>query len=142
MDGKISPGKGHGPHQVSGMLGFLLTAALTCLLTAQLAWSSVTGSISGTVKDTSGGVVASASVTALNTGTGVGQSVQTDAVGFYVFPVLPVGVYEITIRHTGFKDYRQTALTLDANRRAACRCDTADRRGGTGNHGAQLRCTC
>src|SRR5215469_9077963 len=114
MDGKISPGKIHGPHQVSGMLFFLLTATLTCLLTAQLAWSSVTGSISGTVKDTSGGVVPSAAVTALNTGTGVSQSVQTDALGFYVFPVLPVGAYEITIRHTGFKDYRQTALTLDA----------------------------
>jgi hypothetical protein len=53
-------------------------------------------------------------VTALNTGTGISHSVETDTVGFYVFPVLPVGTYEITIRHAGFKDYRQTGLTLDA----------------------------
>jgi hypothetical protein len=64
------------------------------------------------VKDASGAVVPSAVVTALNTGTGISQSVEIDAVGYFVFPVLPVGTYEITIRHAGFKDYRQTGLTL------------------------------
>jgi len=66
------------------------------------------------VKDSSGAVVPDATVTALNTGTGISQSVQTDAVGLYVFPALPVGVYDITIRHAGFKEYRETGLAVDA----------------------------
>src|SRR5437868_3962321 len=86
----------------------------TCLVGVPSAWSSVTGSISGTVKDPSGAVIAGATVTALNTGTRISQSVATDAVGFYAFPVLPVGVYDVTIRHAGFKEYRETGLALDA----------------------------
>src|SRR5205823_13292536 len=70
--------------------------------------------ISGTVKDSSGAIIPGATVTALNTGTGISQSVQTDSVGFYVFPALPVGTYDITVRHAGFKEYRQTGLALDA----------------------------
>ncbi len=92
----------------------LLMAAWICSVGTPAAWSSVTGSISGTVKDSSGAVVPGAAVTALNTGTGISQSVETDAVGFYVFPALPVGVYDVTIRHPGFKEYRQKGLALDA----------------------------
>ncbi len=99
---------------LSGLLNLLLMAALICLVGVPSAWSSVTGSISGTVKDPSGAVIPGATVTALNTGTGISQTVETDALGFYVFPVLPVGVYDITIRHAGFKELRQTGLALDA----------------------------
>src|SRR5438309_6586768 len=110
MDIMISPGKIRGAYRLAGISGLLFTVTLTCILGVQPAWSSVTGSISGTVRDPSGAVIPSATVTALNTGTGISQSVETDAVGFYAFPVLPVGVYEITIKHAGFKEYRQTDL--------------------------------
>jgi hypothetical protein len=99
---------------VCGSLCLLLAATLIAGVGVSPVWGSVTGSISGTVKDSSGAVVPGAAVTALNTGTGISQSVQTDAVGFYVFPALPVGSYDLTIRHAGFKEYRQTALALDA----------------------------
>ena len=99
---------------VSGSLCLLLAATLILAVAVAPAWSSVTGSISGTVKDSSGAVIPNAAVTALNTGTGISQSVEADAVGFYVFPALSVGVYDITIRHAGFKEYRQTGLALDA----------------------------
>src|SRR5215831_714559 len=114
MYNRIPRGKSDEVNRGAGISLLLLATTSICLLGVQPAASSVTGSISGTVKDASGAVVPGAAVTALNTGTGISQSVETDAVGFYVFPVLPVGAYEITIRHSGFKEYRQTELTLDA----------------------------
>src|SRR6266567_1822129 len=114
MNTHVSLGKFHRARLVSGLLCVLLAAALIVSVAVSPAWSSVTGSISGTVKDSSGAVVPEAAVTALNTGTGISQSVETDAVGFYVFPALPVGVYDVTIRHAGFKEYRETGLALDA----------------------------
>ncbi len=107
-------GRFHLARLVSGLLCLLLAATLILSVAVPPAWSSVTGSISGTVKDASGAVVPGATVTALNTGTGISESVETDAAGFYLFPALPVGVYEITVRHAGFKEYRQTRLALDA----------------------------
>jgi hypothetical protein len=114
MDTHSPLGKFDRARLVSGSLCLLLAATLILAVAVAPAWSSVTGSISGTVKDSSGAVIPNAAVTALNTGTGISQSVEADAVGFYVFPALPVGVYDITIRHAGFKEYRQTGLALDA----------------------------
>jgi hypothetical protein len=76
---------------------------------------SAGGSISGTVKDPSGAVIAAAQVSALNRGTGASQTTQTNAEGFYAFPSLPVGKYEIDISLPGFKPYKRTDLTLDVN---------------------------
>src|SRR3989442_10673493 len=114
MNTHVPLGKFPRSRLVSGLLCVLLAAALIVAVAVAPAWSSVTGSISGTVKDSSGAVIPNAAVTALNTGTGISQSVEADAVGFYVFPALSVGVYDITIRHAGFKEYRQTGLALDA----------------------------
>ncbi len=73
------------------------------------------GSVSGTVKDVSGAVVPDATVNATNVDTAVRVWVATNGRGFYSFPGLPVGRYNITIRKTGFKLYRRTAVTIDTN---------------------------
>ena len=49
-----------------------------------------------------------------NTETGIDTTTQSNAQGFYSFPALPVGKYEVSIKASGFKEYRQTGLTLDA----------------------------
>ncbi len=92
-----------------------LLLGLVWTLAAANAWSSVTGSISGTVMDRTGAVIPGATVIALNTQTGITQTVVTDAQGFYAFPSLPVGRYQIEVRQKGFKDYRQTDLVVDVN---------------------------
>lgn len=89
--------------------------ALLFVMGAQVVWSSVGGSISGVIKDPNGGVVPGVIVVALNTETGVRHTASTDAVGFYAFPILPIGRYEIDVRHSGFKEYRQTGLVINAN---------------------------
>src|SRR5215472_13256781 len=91
------------------------------LLLSATAFAGITGSISGTVTDPSGGVVAGASVTALNVETGVQSSTKTNAEGFYSFPNLPIGRYSIQVRATGFAELQETNLVLDVN--AALRLD-------------------
>jgi len=82
-----------------------------CLVT----WGAVTGRISGTVKDPTGAVTPNAQVTVLETLTGIKSSTVTDAAGFYSFPSLPVGHYDLEVKTTGFKDFKQTGLILDVN---------------------------
>jgi hypothetical protein len=76
---------------------------------------SVTGSISGTVSDSSGAVIPNASASAFNTGTGLKQLTKTNAQGFYSFPSLPVGHYDISIQGQGFKEYVGRGLVVDVN---------------------------
>jgi carboxypeptidase family protein len=73
------------------------------------------GSISGTVTDASGAVVVKAAVTAKNLETGITQTGTTDAKGFYSFPALVVGHYDLEISNSAFRPYRRTGVTIDAN---------------------------
>ena len=92
------------------------TGVIFIILAGTLAaWASITGSISGVVTDPSGAVIPSVQVTALNTGTGLRLSVVTDSKGFYEFPALAIGTYELDVQQTGFKAYHQTGLVIDAN---------------------------
>src|SRR5712691_2076734 len=77
----------------------LVAALLGIPISAQLP----TGTILGTVKDTSGGVVAGATVTVQNTETGSSRSVTTGDDGAYRFAALPVGHYEVRAGKEGFK---------------------------------------
>jgi hypothetical protein len=104
-------------------LGRLFTLALLLVLRVSVGHASITGSISGTVTDPTGAVVPGATVVAYNTETGIQNSTQTNAQGFYSFPALAAGHYEVRIRATGFQEYRQTGLVLDVN--TAQRVDAA-----------------
>src|ERR1700722_5130140 len=91
------------------------------LFAASVVWAGITGSIAGLVTDPSGAVVAGASVTATNTGTGVVATAQTDGSGFFNFPELPIGDYDIEVQQPGFKTYRKSGIHVDAN--SAIRAD-------------------
>jgi hypothetical protein len=79
------------------------------------AWAGVDGSISGTVTDPSGGVIPKATVRVTSRETGIRQTTITDDKGFYSFPSVPVGHYELEIENAGFKPYRRTGVVIDAN---------------------------
>lgn len=92
-----------------------IISLMLVLLFPQFGRADITGTISGTVRDQSGAVIPAATVTALNTRTGVKQSATTDSRGFYSFPELPIGDYQILIQKSGFKQYQQTQLVIDIN---------------------------
>src|SRR5439155_17443841 len=93
----------------------LLLAGLLLAFSPSLLMGVVTGSISGTVRDSSGAVIPDVSVEARNTQTGVAQTIQTDSVGFYNFPALAVGQYDVSFEKSGFVAYRQTGLVINVD---------------------------
>ena len=90
---------------------------LVICLTALPAAAQVrdTASLFGTVTDAQGAVVPGARITINNAATGVSRSVVTDSSGGYVFSLLPVGSYNLTIEQTGFRKYERRNILLQAN---------------------------
>jgi len=85
------------------------------MLLALNCWAGTGGSVSGTVKDASNAVVTNAAVTATNVETGVLLQITTNGQGFYSFPNLAIGRYNIAIQKTGFNPYQRTGIGVDAN---------------------------
>src|ERR1700691_713832 len=98
------------------------------LLSAAAAWASVGGSIAGTVKDPAGRVIPNANVTVRESSTGLAYQTRSDSKGHYIFPVLPVGHYELQVKAPGFSGYQRTDVVLDTN--AALTLDAALEVGG------------
>ena len=65
------------------------------------------GEITGSVTDSSGAVVAGATVTVTNTATAVERKVTTNEVGNYNVPFLNPGKYNLTAQLEGFKQASQ-----------------------------------
>jgi hypothetical protein len=76
---------------------------LLLLCVASLYAQAVSATLVGTITDTSGGVVANAKITIVETNTGVVQTRATNSSGNYIFPSLPPGRYTVTAELTGFK---------------------------------------
>jgi hypothetical protein len=75
------------------------------------------------VTDPSGAVIVKASVTVRNNDTGIQQTVATDAKGFYSFPNLSIGHYDLEVASAAFRPYRRTGIVVDAN--SALKIDAA-----------------
>ncbi len=88
------------------------------LLAAACATAQVnTASLTGLVRDSSGGVIPNATVTAKSKTTGVEQRATTDQTGYYAFSSLPAGDYTLTAEQTGFnREVRD--LSLDPSQKA------------------------
>jgi hypothetical protein len=93
----------------------LLTTIAALLLSSSLAWAFVGGSLSGTVRDPSGAGIPRSQLTLVNTGLKTEYKTTADAQGFYSFPVLPVGHYDLTIEAPGFKPQKKTNIAIDAD---------------------------
>src|SRR5215831_13795507 len=72
------------------------------------------GQISGRIKDSQGAVVPVATVTATNQQTHLNWSAVTDGTGFYTFPNLPAGKYNVETELQGFKKSLRQDVQLDA----------------------------
>jgi len=75
------------------------------------AQTASTGALTVTVRDSSGAVIAGASVKVSN-GAGITRSQTTNAEGDYTFSLLPPGEYSVTISATGFHTADVPAVTI------------------------------
>ena len=73
------------------------------------------GTISGTVTDSTGAVIASATVTATQPLTGAIRTVETGKDGEYVFPALLPNAYTVSVTAPGFETHTRTGLVLQAD---------------------------
>jgi Carboxypeptidase regulatory-like domain len=72
------------------------------------------GMITGTIKDAQGGIVPGATVTITSAQTQQSNSTVTDATGYYTFPNLAPGRYELVVELSGFKKINRSNVQLDA----------------------------
>src|SRR3984893_4852224 len=102
--------RGHDMRSVLGLsvVGSLL---LVCLSLPSLG-QTITGTISGDVTDTSGAVVAGATITIQNLGTNEKRTATTTRNGSFELPDLAIGKYKVTAAAEGFKTLVQTAEVL------------------------------
>jgi len=98
------------------LLGAWLLVWCSAQASAQISLGA--GAIEGTVKDSSGGLVANAQITAKNVSTGVTRAAVTDSTGRYTFVSLPVGDYEVRAEAAGFRTTVRSGITLLIGRTA------------------------
>jgi hypothetical protein len=92
-----------------------LFGVFTVALWATLAISSFAqeqASIQGTVRDSSGGAVASAAIQIKNVETGAERNLVTDEAGRYAAASLAIGRYEVRAEKTGFRSEEKTGVSL------------------------------
>ena len=86
---------------------------------AALAQSNATdGALDGFVRDPSGASVPAATVVALNLGTNQVHEASADQQGYFRFPLLQVGEYQLLVSAQGFADYQRTGIRLSVGTQA------------------------
>ncbi|ADW69335.1 carboxypeptidase-like regulatory domain-containing protein [Granulicella tundricola] len=75
------------------------------------------GSFVGTVHDSTGAVVTGATITVINTETGITVTRTSGSAGEWEVPSLKTGVYRVTISHAGFSDTSASNITLSVGAR-------------------------
>jgi len=108
-----------------------LVFSVCFFLEVVMAWAAITGSISGIISDPTGAVMPSVTVVATETSTNLRFTAVTDASGFYAFPTLNVGHYDVTVSKDGFRDFLERGVTIDVN--SNVRLDAKMQMGATSN---------
>lgn len=90
-------------------LALVLSAALP--VTAQ----TTAGQITGIINDPAGAAVPAASVTAINSATGVTRKTTSNELGNYTVPLLEPGIYTVQVAKEGFRRTDRVGITLQVN---------------------------
>jgi hypothetical protein len=94
---------------------FVAAVALSWLSANLALPQNVTGTIAGIVRDPSGGVVPSITITAINEGTQARFQTIADADGQYTIRAVPIGVYSLNAEAPGFKRFETQGVRLQVN---------------------------
>jgi hypothetical protein len=92
----------------------LSLAVLLVLLSFSAAFAQkTTATIRGTVQDPQGAVVVGAKVSLKGEQTGLSRTTETNSAGLYSFRELPVGSYEVSVEHQGFKSSVHKSVVIN-----------------------------
>jgi hypothetical protein len=109
----------------------LATVLIVVTSVFAVAQSAVTGAVAGTVTDQSNAVIPNAAVALRNTGTNWEESTVTTAEGRFRFVNLQPGTYSLSVKATGFNEYRQETIAVEVGRIVTI--DASMKVGGTAN---------
>ncbi len=99
--------------RLAGVSFFLLTLVLIALPTPVCAQAVAIAEIGGVVSDSSGKVIEGAQVIAVETDKQLVRTTTTNGEGRFTLSNLPVGPYRLEVKAPGFKDYKQTGISLE-----------------------------
>jgi Carboxypeptidase regulatory-like domain/TonB dependent receptor len=94
-------------------LKILIARTIILVCSATTLWAGANGSLSGTLTDPSGAVVPGAQVTLTNSALKTQFKTVSNGQGFYSFPTIPVGHYDLFIAAAGFKTEKKTNLIVE-----------------------------
>src|SRR5882762_56931 len=105
-------------HQISvfvrfGIVSLAILVSLGGFSAVAYAQSAGSGSLSGMIQDAKGGVIPGVAVTVRNEGTGIEFPTSTNEAGLFIFPALPVGVYDLAAEKAGFATLSQKGIRVD-----------------------------
>src|SRR5260370_35508600 len=98
-------------------IGAIALCVLFCV-SQKLSAQGSNAAIVGSCFDSSGAAVPNATVEAREVDTNLKSESKTNAAGFFVFPSLPVGTYEVTFTAVGFKSEVRSGVILRVGDRA------------------------
>jgi Carboxypeptidase regulatory-like domain len=100
-------------------VSMLLSVLFVLLPSVQhAAAQQATAQITGTIRDASHAVVVGAKVTLKNSDTNVERTALSDKDGNYLFTLVPIGMYALSVEQAGFNKFVQTGITLEINQNA------------------------
>jgi hypothetical protein len=86
-------------------------------LSLQAQSNAIDGAVEGYVRDPSSAFIAAARVTIRNSATNVAAATVTDSGGYFRFPLLQVGSYDLTAEATGFKALTRPNIVVAAGQK-------------------------
>jgi hypothetical protein len=95
-----------------GMGVLWIALAMMIMTLAPRVWGQDNATIDGNVTDSSGAVVANATVTLIDNGTGVKREAAANAVGAFHFGNIGAGTYTMTATAKGFQNYTESGIEV------------------------------
>jgi hypothetical protein len=99
--------------KTTGLAALWIALALVLAVFAPRTWAQDNAVINGTVADTSGAVVANATVSITNNGTGVKREAAANSVGAFHFGNVGAGTYTLTATANGFQKFTRTGIVVN-----------------------------
>src|SRR2546423_8278242 len=94
----------------------ILASGILALVAANpAAGQSDRGAIGGTVVDSSGGVIAGGTVSAIGADTGVAYTTTTTSAGAYHIPNMQIGAYNVSVSPDGVQTQDETRVSVQIN---------------------------
>src|SRR5437762_9990892 len=97
---------------------FVLALASMATSVPILRGQTVTATLTGTIADQTGAIIPGVTVTAINQGTQIEYTAESNSAGVYTIPFLPIGTYVVSAELTGFKKAVTNPIKLEVSQPA------------------------